>query len=91
MVRNPRKIRRNQAEKTRTAESNEPSIAVPKFLSEKARDQESDSADDRKVDEVQEALLNASLSGVTKSEVPLVYRNVEIKYSRFGVDDFDFE
>ena len=25
-----------------------------------------------------------------KSEVPVMYRNVEIKYSKFGVDDFDF-
>ena len=88
---NPRKVRRNQAEKKRTAETNGSAITAPKFLSEKAKDAEYEQLVDHKVDELQDALVRAGLNSATKSEVPAIYRNVEIKYSRFGVDDFDFE
>ena len=88
---NPRKIRRNQAEKTRSSETNGSTISAPKFLSEKAREAEHDQSLDQKVDELQDALAHTLLENATKSDVPITYRNVEIKYSRFGVDDFDFE
>ena len=88
---NPRKTRRNQAEKRRTIESNGSSIAAPKFLSEKAREVETDVLSEQQIYDIQDELANTILSGSTKSDVPIMYRNVEIKYSRFGIDDFDFK
>ena len=88
---NLRKTRRNQAEKTRSSETNGSTISAPKFLSEKAREAEQEQSLDQKVDELQDALAHSLLENATKSDVPIIYRNVEIKYSRFGVDDFDFE
>ena len=37
-----------------------------------------------------EALAGAKLNGEAEDDPLLKYSNVEIKYSRFGVDDFDF-
>lgn len=89
---NTRKVRRNQVEKTRAVETNGTALAAPRFLSEKAREPDNHQSSGRRIsDAVVEALANTSLKGVTKAEVPLMYRNVEIKYSKFGVDDFDFE
>ena len=88
---NLRKTRRNQAEKARASESNGTAIAAPKFLSEKAREAEKDQTSEKMADELNDALAEVLLENATKSDVPIIYRNVEIKYSRFGVDDFDFE
>lgn len=38
-----------------------------------------------------EALGDLALEGSTKQSVPVMYMNVEIKYSKFGVEDFDFK
>lgn len=89
-ARNPRKTLRNQVQEVRTTDSGELSIAAPKFLSEKTKEPETPTTSERRISDA-EALINAALAGSTKAEVPVMYRNVEIKYSKFGVDDFDFK
>ena len=89
---NPRKTKANQIVKTRIVEANgSTTIAAPKFLSEKAREMQNSQENERRTSDVAETLENMALLGSTKPEVPVMYRNVEIKYSKFGVEDFDFK
>lgn len=88
---NPRKKLRNEAEVTRLLPSNEIMIVAPKFLSEKALNPEKDDGEERKISDIVEGFVNVASAASTKAEVPVMYRNVEIKYSKFGVDDFDFQ
>ncbi|KAL1990064.1 hypothetical protein VTN49DRAFT_6645 [Thermomyces lanuginosus] len=85
---NPKKGRRYQVEDTRQAIFSEPALLAPKFLSEKAR--ESPRKGDGSVAEVSDALSAAKIGGDGEEDPLLKYSNVEIKYSKFGVDDFDF-
>ncbi|KAM5346476.1 hypothetical protein ACJ41O_009481 [Fusarium nematophilum] len=90
--RNTRGLRRNQVEDTRNVnKSSSSGLKAPKFLSEKARELATSPAasSDDKVDELVSPLAEMEIES-KKSEVPVMYRNVEIKYSKFGVDDFDF-
>jgi len=87
---NPRKSRRNQLHRHRPTDPVDLGLSAPKFLSEKTRGKESDVNNGRRISDA-ELLANAALAGSTKADVPVMYRNVEIKYSRFGVDDFDFK
>lgn len=88
--RNTRGTRRNQVEYTRDAEKNASAgLKAPKFLSEKAREFAQSSRDGDKTDELSSP-LGDMVPDSKKSEVPVMYRTVEIKYSKFGVDDFDF-
>lgn len=90
--RNTRGLRRNQAEYTRDVEKNaNAGLKAPKFLSEKAREsaQSATPARDDKAEDLASPLGDMTVDS-KKSEVPVMYRNVEIKYSKFGVDDFDF-
>jgi PAB-dependent poly(A)-specific ribonuclease subunit 2 len=87
--RNTRGLRRNQVEDTRACMK--PSMQPPKFLSEKARESAmsySAPVPDPKTEQVPESSTNELES--LKPEAPPIYRNLEIKYSKFGVDDFDF-
>lgn len=86
---NPRKTRRYQVENTRASTTAEPALAAPKFLSEKARSQASSKSGTGGSD-VAEALADATIKNDAEDDPLLKYSNVEIKYSKFGVDDFDF-
>ncbi|KAI9673043.1 MAG: poly(A)-specific ribonuclease [Caeruleum heppii] len=88
---NPGKTRRNQVENTRSPEKASTAVTAPKFLSEKARDAGNNTPDERRGSDQVDGTGSDAFSGELKAEVPVMYRNVEIKYSRFGVDDFDFK
>jgi PAB-dependent poly(A)-specific ribonuclease subunit 2 len=91
-VANPKKTHRNQITSTRTADSTASAITAPKFLSEKARESSKNpETEERRISDAIRAFNDVALDGSTKQNVPIIYRNVEIKYSKFGVDDFDFE
>jgi PAB-dependent poly(A)-specific ribonuclease subunit 2 len=89
-AKNPRTKRRNQAEVTRQPDRSSDSLTPPKFLSEKSRASQTPSETDSKTVETMETLTDLHLDDVTRKDVPAMYGNVEIKYSKFGVDDFDF-
>ncbi|KAL1899785.1 poly(A)-specific ribonuclease [Sporothrix stenoceras] len=84
----------NQVEDTRKDENkNTQTIQAPKFLSERSRDGGSGSAAQQQfasnVDEMGAALASSELASLGP-DAPGMYRTVEIKFSKFGVDDFDF-
>ncbi|KAI6082233.1 PAB-dependent poly(A)-specific ribonuclease subunit PAN2 [Hypoxylon rubiginosum] len=90
---NTRPLRRNQVEDTRSAESPQSSLKPPKFLSEKAREAAKSPAGtpapEEVIPEIPQILQDTKLESL-KIEVPELYQNIEIKYSKFGIDDFDF-
>ncbi|PGH31538.1 PAB-dependent poly(A)-specific ribonuclease subunit PAN2 [[Emmonsia] crescens] len=86
---NPRKTRRYQVENTRAQPTAEPALAAPKFLSERARAQVKAKFDSN-ISETAETLASTAINKEPEEDPLLKYGNVEIKYSKFGVDDFDF-
>ena len=88
---NPRKTRRYQIEDTRVTQNAHGSLSAPKFLSEKARRASSEEEPQRRMSDILDALNDLAFDDNSKRDIPVMYRNVEIKYSKFGVDDFDFE
>jgi PAB-dependent poly(A)-specific ribonuclease subunit 2 len=92
--RNARGLRRNQWENTRIQEKDATSgIQAPKFLSERARESANAtpgiSEPTESADDISKTMGKMKIDG-SKADVPAMYRAVEIKYSKFGVDDFDF-
>ncbi|CAK7564319.1 MAG: poly(A)-specific ribonuclease [Sporothrix epigloea] len=91
---NTRGMLPNQVEDTRKDDNKSTQmIQAPKFLSERSRDgtssittghQQPSSGDDNRA-----ALASSELASLGP-EAPGMYRSVEIKFSKFGVDDFDF-
>lgn len=82
-------VKRNQIESRRTAERAQPSIQTPKFLSERAREGVNDATPERGINEIAEIIRDKKLPTLQAGNSAF-YMNVEIKYSKFGVDDFDF-
>ena len=79
---NPRRTRRYQVEATKPVERSN-NIQVPKFRSEKAKA----GGDDPEAP----SPWTTDHGGLRPFDVPAMYQKVEIKYSRFGIEDFDFE
>ncbi|KAL8693931.1 MAG: hypothetical protein Q9218_001345 [Villophora microphyllina] len=86
---NPRKTLRNQMDRLSVVNSDGTALAAPKFLSEKNNDTNGEIDKERRISDA-EVFTNPGLTGSTKADVPVMYRLMEIKYSRYGVDDFDF-
>jgi PAB-dependent poly(A)-specific ribonuclease subunit 2 len=88
---NPRKVRRYQKEDTRSLQKSRRPLAPPKFLSEKPRDEVPDQELQRRMSEdVAKTFADLAVGNSTSSNVPVWYQAVEIKYSKFGIEDFDF-
>lgn len=89
--RNTRTLRRNQVENTRATLKASSAMQAPKFLSQKMRESamsyEAESPSEPKVEPAPEAPTELES---LRPEAPHLYRDLEIKYSKFGVDDFDF-
>src|SRR5262245_28338748 len=81
-AKNPRTKRRYQVEDTRQTDRANDSLTAPKFLSEKARAAQSSYDGDSKTVETIETLTDMHLDDVTRKDVPPMYGNVEIKYSK---------
>ncbi|RVD88607.1 uncharacterized protein DFL_002785 [Arthrobotrys flagrans] len=79
-----RRTRRYQVESTKVQEK-PGQVQAPRFRSEKAREGVSDDKMDVTTP------WSAVAAELRPFDVPVMYHKVEIKYSRFGVDDFDFE
>ncbi|KAL8786647.1 MAG: hypothetical protein Q9213_002676 [Squamulea squamosa] len=86
---NPRKTLRNQMDRMRIVDSDGTALAAPRFLSQKHREANGEAKKERRISDA-EAFTKPDLTGSTKADVPVMYRLMEIKYSRYGVDDFDF-
>lgn len=90
---NTRPLRRNQVEDIRSSESPQSTLKHPKFLSEKARELAKSPAGTPAPEEIVPDIplvVHESKLESHKIEVPELYQHIEIKYSKFGIDDFDF-
>ncbi|ORY62658.1 exonuclease [Pseudomassariella vexata] len=90
---NTRGVQRNQIEDTRSLDKEQSLLKAPKFLSEKARSiahtPAGTPAPEEVVPEMSQALVTKELES-HKVDVPESYGNIEIMFSKYGIDDFDF-
>lgn len=90
-VPNPRKTRRYEVENARALQKTSDPFTIPKFLSEKPREEDAGPGAARRASEdFGKAFNNMTLDSGAKADAKFLYRIVEIRYSRFGVEDFDF-
>lgn len=89
-------MRRNQLEDTRRLQNTKEFglINKPKFLSEQAREIAHSPAGTPAPEEVPNDPLSEITNNRTleshKVSVPELYQSIDIQYSKFGIDDFDF-
>lgn len=87
--RNPSTSFRYQQENTRQIEKISSGLHAPRFLSEKAKEDLRLKANgERRKSLEEDSLENGLLS--EKADVPVTYQSLDIKYSKYGVADFDF-
>ena len=89
-----RSSRRNQVEDTRKLDNERELLTRPKFLSEQAREMSHTPAGTPPPEEIAPGPKKAIIPAVLeshKAEVPPMYRNIEIQFSKFGIDDWDFK
>lgn len=87
---NTSKAHRNQQQPPRSARKSGTLLQAPKFLSEKPRDENEDT-ERRLSKDISRTLKSFDLNGGAQVDELYYYRPPEIKYSKFGVDDFDFK
>ncbi|KAH8666304.1 PAB-dependent poly(A)-specific ribonuclease subunit PAN2 [Xylariales sp. PMI_506] len=92
---NTRGLRRNQVEDTRRLDKDKEQglLNKPKFLSEQARDiahsASGTPAPEELAPEPTQAVTSRALES-HKVSVPELYQSIDIQFSKFGIDDFDF-
>ena len=79
-AKNPRRTKRNQVD----CEPQDFNLPAPKFLSEKGKENNNKSGLEMEQTVTDEKGIRSLF------DIPSYYKKVEIKYSRFGIDDFDF-
>ncbi|KAF2760383.1 exonuclease-like protein [Pseudovirgaria hyperparasitica] len=87
---NPDKSKpRNLAEKTRSSHRVVQAMAVPKFLSDRAKARTAPSMNsERRRSETFETIIDKD--GQDGKEDSRIYQPMDIQYSRFGIEDYDF-
>ncbi|KAI4283900.1 MAG: hypothetical protein L6R38_001821 [Xanthoria sp. 2 TBL-2021] len=79
---NPRTTLRNQLDRMSIVNSDGTALAALKFLSEKNREASCEMEKERRISDA-EAFTKPELADSTKVDVPVMYRLMEIKYSRY--------
>ena len=89
-TKNPKTKCRNQVKDTQSANKINNSFTALKFLSKKARTAQSTNKSKAKTIKTIKTLTDLYLNNITRKDVPTIYGNVEIKYSKFNINNFNF-